>query len=167
VYELATYGKQPKLPKRKLLTCRRALARRAFALGLGNANAFVDLRGRHGRRGDCNLHLRRNLQMKQEETSMTDTTEEAKKAAVSGEVDLVELLIKQVSALVRAVADILDPDDPLSTEAILYRNLEVNSRHKAKLAEGFAKMAAEERAKRAAKNTEVAKHLIEEFEKDR
>ncbi len=73
------------------------------------------------------------------------------------DVNLLELLVRQVSALVDATPDVLDePEAVLDTQAWLYRNLAANCATKAKMNESFAKKT---RAERDAHNEKVAHRL--------
>ena len=59
---------------------------------------------------------------------------------ISDKLDIIELLVRQVSALVATTADVVEVNsrDIFAIEAWLYRNLEVNCRQKANLAEEAA-----------------------------
>ena len=58
----------------------------------------------------------------------------------SRQLDIIELLVRQVSALVATTAHVVEvsSNDGFAIEAWLYRNLEVNCRQKANLAEEAA-----------------------------
>ena len=68
------------------------------------------------------------------------------------DIELDELLIRQVSALVSETADVAGGDDPLSVEAHLYRTLAINCQEKAALAVSFAAFAKEKRKASKAAN---------------
>jgi len=53
---------------------------------------------------------------------------------IADKLDIIELLVRQVSALVAHVVEV-SSKDAFAIEAWLYRNLEVNCRQKANLAE--------------------------------
>ena len=59
---------------------------------------------------------------------------------IADKLDIIELLVRQVSALVATTADVVEVSskDTFAIEAWLYRNLEVNCRQKANLAEEAA-----------------------------
>jgi hypothetical protein len=59
---------------------------------------------------------------------------------IADKLDIIELLIRQVSALVATTAHVVEVSskDTFAIEAWLYRNLEVNCRQKANLAEEAA-----------------------------
>ena len=56
---------------------------------------------------------------------------------IADKLDIIELLVRQVSALVATTADVVEVSsrDTFAIEAWLYRNLEVNCRQKANRAE--------------------------------
>jgi len=56
---------------------------------------------------------------------------------IADKLDIIELLVRQVSALVATTAHVVEVSskDAFAIEAWLYRNLEVNCRQKANLAE--------------------------------
>jgi hypothetical protein len=76
------------------------------------------------------------------------------------DVDVIELFVRQASALVAATAEVIGSDDVLGMEAYLYRTLAANCTAKAKLADGFAKSFAAESAKQGAADLKKAKALI-------
>jgi hypothetical protein len=59
---------------------------------------------------------------------------------ISDKLDIIELLVRQVSALVATTARIVEVSskDTFAIEAWLYRNVEVNCRQKANMAEEAA-----------------------------
>ena len=59
---------------------------------------------------------------------------------IADKLDIIELLVRQVSALVATTANVVkvSSKDAFAIEAWLYRNLEVNCRQKANLAEETA-----------------------------
>ena len=54
-------------------------------------------------------------------------------------VDVIDLFLDQITAMVQATANKLGPGDELGTEAWLWRTLQVNAKAKAEIAEAFAK----------------------------
>ena len=63
-----------------------------------------------------------------------------KEVEVTDKLDIIELLVRQVSALVATTAHVVETNskDAFAIEAWLYRNLEVNCRQKANRAEEAA-----------------------------